>query len=98
MNTQVRKQAGRGKKPEKGMPKPNGSMTAAQYQIDAARLTTAEERREMVARAAYYHAEKRGFEPGHEIEDWLAGEAEIETTHLLPTLAGSTANAKRSAS
>ena len=31
-----------------------------------------------IALAAYFIAEKRGFEPGHELEDWLAAEAEIE--------------------
>lgn len=30
-----------------------------------------------VALAAYFIAEKRGFEPGHELDDWLAAEAEI---------------------
>jgi hypothetical protein len=30
-----------------------------------------------IARAAYYRAEHRGFEPGHELDDWLAAEAEI---------------------
>lgn len=25
---------------------------------------------------AYYKAEARGFEPGHEMDDWLAAEAE----------------------
>lgn len=33
--------------------------------------------RRMVAEAAYYRAEHRGFEPGHELEDWLAAEADI---------------------
>ena len=32
---------------------------------------------EMVAVNAYYRAEKRGFEPGHELEDWHAAELEI---------------------
>lgn len=36
-------------------------------------------RRVMVAEAAYYRAEKRGFAPGQETSDWLAAEAEIET-------------------
>jgi hypothetical protein len=27
--------------------------------------------------AAYFRAERRGFAPGHEIEDWLAAEAEL---------------------
>ena len=32
----------------------------------------------MVAEAAYYLAEKRGFAPGKEIEDWLQAEAYVE--------------------
>jgi hypothetical protein len=31
----------------------------------------------MIAEAAYYRAEKRGFEAGHEVDDWLAAEREI---------------------
>ena len=31
-----------------------------------------------IAEAAYFRAERRGFAPGHELEDWLAAEAEIE--------------------
>jgi hypothetical protein len=30
-----------------------------------------------IAEAAYYRAERRGFAPGQEIEDWLAAEAEV---------------------
>ena len=30
-----------------------------------------------IAEAAYYRAERRGFEPGRETEDWLAAEAEV---------------------
>jgi hypothetical protein len=30
-----------------------------------------------VALTAYFIAEKRGFEPGHELDDWLAAEAEM---------------------
>ena len=33
----------------------------------------------MVAEAAYYCAEKRGFAPGGELEDWLSAEAQMET-------------------
>lgn len=32
---------------------------------------------EMVTERAYFKAEKRGFIPGHEIEDWLEAECEI---------------------
>lgn len=37
-------------------------------------------RHEMIACAAYYRAEKRGFSGGSELEDWLQAEAEIERT------------------
>lgn len=33
--------------------------------------------REMIEQAAYYIAEKRGFHPGYEQEDWLAAERQI---------------------
>lgn len=34
-------------------------------------------RDDMIAKAAYYKAEKRGFAPGYEKQDWLEAEAEI---------------------
>ena len=37
-----------------------------------------EVRRLMIAEAAYYRAEQRGFEPGHDLEDWLEAEARID--------------------
>jgi DUF2934 family protein len=40
-------------------------------------LLTDEQRRELIATAAYYLAEKRNFEPGHEAEDWMAAETQI---------------------
>ncbi len=36
------------------------------------------ERHAMISLEAYLRAERRGFEPGHEVEDWIAAEAEIE--------------------
>lgn len=39
---------------------------------------TAQERERMIAAAAYYRAECRGFAPGRELEDWLEAEAEID--------------------
>ncbi|HEY4214532.1 MAG TPA: DUF2934 domain-containing protein [Steroidobacteraceae bacterium] len=35
-------------------------------------------RRGMIAEAAYLRAERRGFMPGDEVEDWLAAEAEVD--------------------
>ena len=37
-----------------------------------------EQREALVARAAYFIAERRGFAPGNELDDWLQAEAEIE--------------------
>ena len=37
-----------------------------------------EQRCSMIAEAAYYRAEHRGFDPGHELEDWVAAEREID--------------------
>lgn len=39
---------------------------------------SAETRRAMIAHAAYLRAERRGFTPGGEEEDWLAAEAEVD--------------------
>lgn len=41
-------------------------------------LTGSEERQRMIAEAAYYRAEQRGFEPGAELEDWLEAEAAVD--------------------
>ena len=35
-------------------------------------------RQEMIATAAYYLAEQRGFSEGGDVEDWLAAEDEVE--------------------
>ena len=37
-----------------------------------------ETRDAMIAEAAYFRSAHRGFEPGHELDDWLAAESEIE--------------------
>ena len=47
-------------------------------QIATERSVDPEVRRLMIAEAAYYCAEQRGFEPGHEREDWLEAEARID--------------------
>jgi hypothetical protein len=32
----------------------------------------------MIAQNAYLRAQRRGFEPGQETEDWFAAEAEVD--------------------
>lgn len=52
--------------PAKRQPLPDGK----------ARISAVE--RELIAKAAYFRAERRGFAPGNELRDWLEAEAEIE--------------------
>ena len=37
-----------------------------------------EQRAALIAEAAFFRAEKRGFSPGHEVEDWLAAESVVD--------------------
>lgn len=39
---------------------------------------SAEERRRLIAEAAYFKAERRGFPEGSALEDWIEAEAEID--------------------
>jgi len=39
---------------------------------------TPEERCHMIATAAYFRAEQRGFAGGYEMADWIAAEAQID--------------------
>ena len=40
-----------------------------------------EQRQAMICDAAYFLSERRGFGPGHELDDWLAAEGEIDRLH-----------------
>jgi len=50
----------------------SASTTQAQSALNEA------DRQKMIATAAYYLAERRGFNSGDEIKDWLEAEAEID--------------------
>ena len=39
--------------------------------------TSSEDTRRQIAEAAYFRAKERGFEPGHELEDWIEAESEV---------------------
>jgi hypothetical protein len=56
--------------PPRGRKSPTVAQNRAQLTPDA--------RRALIAQNAYLRAERRGFEPGHETEDWLAAEAETD--------------------
>ena len=47
-------------------------------------MARSEEFTAMVAEAAYYRAEARGFAPGYEQDDWLAAEADIVAAITQP--------------
>ena len=38
-----------------------------------------EEHHQMIAKAAYLRAQRRGFEAGHELDDWLWAEHEVNS-------------------
>lgn len=41
-------------------------------------LLCAERRRTMIAEAAYFRAQSRGFAPGSELDDWLEAEWSVD--------------------
>lgn len=48
------------------------------------RPMSAQARRQMIAEAAYFCAERRQFAPGFEVEDWLAAERAIDALLASP--------------
>lgn len=50
--------------------------------VDGLASVDPEFRQEMVATAAYFIAEQRGFAPGHELEDWRAAEEAVNAALL----------------
>src|SRR5579859_3119111 len=48
------------------------------FRFCAPQRQTPQERQALIAEAAYFRAEKRGFRAGHELEDWLAAEADVD--------------------
>jgi hypothetical protein len=56
-----------------------GLIAAAAAQPAQRQPAGPETKRLMVAEAAYYRAEKRGFAPGGELQDWVEAEAQMET-------------------
>ncbi len=44
-----------------------------------------EERQKLIATVAYLIAERRGFMPGKELDDWLQAEAEVDARMIAQT-------------
>jgi hypothetical protein len=63
--------------PARDAPRPSARVSRSPAEPTRLALTP-EVRRTMIAEGAYLRAERRGFAPGHETEDWLAAEAEVD--------------------
>jgi hypothetical protein len=55
----------------KATPKPAAFHNTARADISP------DEVRKLISEAAYYRAKQRGFQPGHELDDWIQAEAEV---------------------
>jgi hypothetical protein len=81
LNTPSRRPRGKSTIPPVAAPAASatpGIVAEMASKIATERPVDPEVRRLMIAEAAYYCAVQRGFEPGHELEDWLEAEARID--------------------
>jgi Protein of unknown function (DUF2934) len=62
--------------------RPRGSPPSSDVRV-AGELVRPEMRRDIIAQGAYFRAQQRNFERGHELEDWLAAEAEVDAALSL---------------
>ena len=46
--------------------------------VDACGAPVQPQRQLLIAEAAFFMAQARGFEPGHELDDWLAAERDVD--------------------
>jgi len=80
----------KGKRAPRRQPPNNSVVTRSSAYLEP------QEREAMIAESAYFRCAHRGFEPGHEVDDWLAAESEIDaalTRGDLPATAPSTGEA-----
>jgi hypothetical protein len=77
-------------RPAPGKPASPAARAAARKSAPSAprMALTREGRQALIAEKAYLRAERRGFTPGHETEDWLAAEVEVDAL-LKVSLGGS---------
>ncbi|HEX4051557.1 MAG TPA: DUF2934 domain-containing protein [Steroidobacteraceae bacterium] len=64
------------------------ALPAASLSHTAIELAGPERRQSMIAEAAYHLAQRRGFEPGYELDDWLTAEAEVDSALTIGLPAG----------
>jgi len=57
---------------------PRKSVAATETNAPVTHYMGPELRSALIAEAAFFRAERRGFAPGNELEDWLAAESEVD--------------------
>ena len=69
-----------GKQPRAPAAKEDAAQTSLEPSAgpEGAATFSPEERRRMIAEAAYFRAERRGFATGSEVDDWIQAETEID--------------------
>jgi len=72
-----------------GSTKPYAPGAASQKPTEALRAV-ASDRHRLIARTAYYLAERRGFCAGHELEDWLDAQREVDGAGEMPAAGSDT--------
>ncbi len=58
--------------------RPQSDQQAEQMAVESDERVNETARRQLIQEQAYYRAERRGFAPGGELEDWLAAEAKVD--------------------
>jgi hypothetical protein len=65
---------------ENSVPQPRAKRGKNAAASDDRDIAMNQNRRSLIATAAYYHAEQRGFNGASEMQDWLEAEAEIDAS------------------
>ena len=77
-NTPARRSRGANNALEGASPPRARKRSGAATKADSTTTISAADRLRMIETAAYFRAERRGFIVGHEAEDWLSAEIEID--------------------
>ena len=80
MSHRAEKSTGRTLKRAPAAPQANITSVERRPNSIVARSAAPDQRRTMIAEAAYYLALQRNFEPGHDVQDWLLAERQIDGT------------------
>ncbi len=64
-------------------PGSNAAKVTRRTSIDARAVVSSAERDRLIAEAAYYRAESRGFAPGDEQADWFASVQEVDAKYQV---------------